>query len=1426
MSRGRMIVLMLAGTAGAVWVSSCGDGAVEPAPSPAAPVATTVTVSPGSAALSALGETARFTAEVRDQNGRVMAAAAVAWASSNASVATVDASGLVTAAANGSATITATSGSVSGTAAVTVEITVENPDRAALVALYETTDGPNWIDNTNWLSDAPLGEWYGVETDTVGRVTGLDLAGEWDSEAYQPIPHGLVGPIPAELGVLSALKRLELALNQLSGPIPPELGNLSALEELWIYENELSGPIPPELRSLANLEWLTLSNNRLSGPIPPELGNLSALEILNLGDNELTGSIPPELGSLTRLRTLALDFNRLTGAIPSELGSLARLSRLDLEANQLTGQIPPEFANLTRLYWLYLRWNQLSGPVPPGIVRMERLGRFYVSGNESLCRPGTSIFAAWLEGIERQDADRLSSCSEIDKTALPALYQSTGGSGWTRSDGWLAGGALDQWYGVVTDSLGHVTTLDLARNGLSGRLPSSLGLLDQLTELLIGGNDLSGRLPSSLARLPIRELHYADTELCAPTEERFQEWLKSIPSHEGTGRACPPLSDRDILVALYDATGGPDWEWSLDWLTDAPLGQWAGVDVDHLGRVVGLNLSFQQMAGTIPSELGSLANLTTLDLCCNELSGPIPPELGNLTSLEQMYLFQNDLAGTIPPELGRLTGLKELRLNHNGLTGPIPPELGALANLEVLGLTLNGLTGPIPPELGALANLEALALNANSLTGPIPPELGALANLRELVLGENGLTGPIPPELGNLSVLEALYAGFTELSGSIPSELGSLARLKELSLSANGLTGPIPPDLGGLAALEKLFLDDNALEGAIPSALGSLSALELLFLQDNRLEGPIPSEFGNLAALEFLSLEGNDLSGPVPSAIGGMASLREMGFTGNSGMAGPLPAGMTALSRLDALLAGGTDLCAPTDAGFQDWLEGVYKRRIAPCVGEPPTAYLTQAVQSREFPVPLVAGEKALLRVFPTASRSGGVGLPDVRARFYQNGRETHVAEMRGASAPIPTEIDESSLDKSVNAEIPGRVIQPGLEMVIEVDPGGALDSSLGVARRIPETGRLAVDVGAMPVFDLTLVPFVWTETGDESIANLVREIAASPDTHELLADTRTLLPVHDIEVTAHEPVLSSSNDGWDLFRKTRAIRAMEGGSGHYMGMMARPRTGPSGIAMLPGRSSFAGAGSGVIAHELGHNLNLQHAPCGGAGGPDPSFPYSDGSIGAWGYDFRDGGQLVPPSATDLMAYCGDKWISDYSFTNALRFRLSDADSVGLPSPPMLAPPTKVLLLWGGVNADTVPFLEPAFVVGAPPVLPEARGEYRLSGLSADGRELFAISFEMPTIADAEGEESSFVFALPVQAGWADLASIALSGPRGSVTMDQSTDRPMAILRDPRTGQVRGFLSDPPAGTEAAADAVGSAAGQGMEVLFSRGIPSAGAWRR
>ena len=936
----------------------------------------------------------------------------------------------------------------------------------------------------------------------------------------------------------------------------------------------------------------------------------------------------------------------------------------------------------------------------------------------------------------------------------------------------------------------------------------------------------------------------------------------------------PPPTERELLEAIYQKTGGPAWRNNRNWLTDAPLGEWYGVDVDGQGRVVALRLSFNYLTGRIPPEVGRLANLTSLNLHFNNLTGAIPPELGKLANLTSLDLWDTNLTGTIPPELGNLANLTSLNLAFNGLTGAIPPELGKLANLTSLLLWNNQLTGPIPPELGKLRtlthlnltrnsvtgaippelvdldSLQLLALGGNALEGDIPPELGDLVELTELYLWGNNLTGTIPPELGNLGNVTYFTLSNNKLSGPIPAELGNLAKVTEFHLQGNSLTGtipgqlgqlssaerilllgnnltgPIPPEIGDLAAVKTLSFSDNELSGTIPPELGNLARVTYLGLDGNALGGSLPGALGNLATVEQLRLDNNELTGPVPPGFGGMASLRQLSLTNNAGMSGPLPAEMTTLHRLDALLAGGTGLCAPPDPGFQAWLQGVHKRRIVACgSGDPPTTYLIQAVQSREFPVPLVAGETALLRVFPTANRATSEGIPAVRARFFVNGRETHVENIPGRSTAIPTAVDESVLTMSANADIPAEVLRPGLEMVIEVDPQGTLDGGLGVATRIPETGRLAVDVRTMPLFDLTLIPFIWSDTQDMSILYLVREIAADPENHELLHLARTLLPIGDLDVTAHEPVLTSTNNVFTILSETVAIRAMEGGTGYYKGMMSRPVTGAGGVAWLPGRSSFSLPDPGTVAHELGHNMSLYHAPCGGAGGPDPSFPYTDGVIGAWGYDFRDGGNLVPPDAPDLMGYCFEsQWISDYHFTNALRFRLSDADSVGLPD---RAPQQRSLLLWGGVDAGGDPFLEPAFVVDAPAELPRSGGAYRIAGSTEGGSELFSLSFDMPQVADGDGS-SSFAFVLPVRSGWeGNLVAITLSGPGGSVALDAESDRAMAILRNPVTGQVRGFLRDLPESTGAQAAAANAlSARPGLEVLFSRGIPDSAAWRR
>ncbi len=243
-------------------------------------------------------------AEVRDQNARVMAGATVTWSSGDTSVATVGASGLVTGVAEGTATIMASAGSGSGMA----EVTVTDSDRAALVAFYEATDGPNWVNSENWLTAAPLGAWFGVETDTSGRVVRLAMSYH-DPQLDQWFSNNASGPVPPELGDLTAMRYLQFNNNRLSGSIPPELGKLTNLVDLDFNSNDLTGPIPPELGSLSSLEHLLLNGNDLSGPTPPELGDLASLTLLWLQGNGLEGTIPESFLDLGALRDFQFDRN-------------------------------------------------------------------------------------------------------------------------------------------------------------------------------------------------------------------------------------------------------------------------------------------------------------------------------------------------------------------------------------------------------------------------------------------------------------------------------------------------------------------------------------------------------------------------------------------------------------------------------------------------------------------------------------------------------------------------------------------------------------------------------------------------------------------------------------------------------------------------------------------------------------------------------------------------------------------------------------------------------------------------------------------------------------------------------------------------------------------------------------------------------------
>jgi Leucine-rich repeat (LRR) protein len=285
----------------------------------------------------------------------------------------------------------------------TAVVEISQEECEALVALYNTTGGPNWSDSSNnsWnVTDTPC-SWTGVtcsgehvtkidrnykklngsiptELENLSQLTWLDLSYNYDS---QQDAGGLTGQIPIELGNLSELTMLNLWSNQLSGPIPTELGNFSQLKKLYLGDNQLSGSIPKELGNLS-LTTLELRRNQLTGSIPKELGNLTLLRYLYLDGNQLSGQIPIELGNLIQLGVLDLDGNQLSDQIPFELGHLRQLTELYLGGNQLSGFIPIELGNLIYLTVLELDDNQLSGLIPSELGILSQLEVLRLNNNQ------------------------------------------------------------------------------------------------------------------------------------------------------------------------------------------------------------------------------------------------------------------------------------------------------------------------------------------------------------------------------------------------------------------------------------------------------------------------------------------------------------------------------------------------------------------------------------------------------------------------------------------------------------------------------------------------------------------------------------------------------------------------------------------------------------------------------------------------------------------------------------------------------------------------------------------------------------------------------------------------------------------------------------------------------------------------------------
>ena len=478
--------------------------------------------------------------------------------------------------------------------------------------------------------------------------------------------------------------------------------------------------------------------------------------------------------------------------------------------------------------------------------------------------------------------------------------------------------------------------------------------------------------------------------------------------------------------------------------------------------------------------------------------------------------------------------------------------------------------------------------------------------------------------------------------------------------------------------------------------------------------------------------------------------------------------------------------------------------------------YLTQSVQTYAGAVPLVKDRDGFLRVFVTASQTN-LAAPEVRVRFYSNGTLVSTSMIPAPALSVPLSPNESSLTASWNLPVPKALIQPNLSILADVDPTNAVAETNETDNAFPASGTpLPMDVRTTSIFSVTLVPVrqsVNGRQGDVTTANKDSYLAATMSIHPLAGYDASVHSVWNTSRPAVDP--NNSNSAWtNILSDLDALRVAEGSSRNYFGVIDPSYTsGVAGIGYVGGKTALGwdkGSNDLIAAHEWGHNWGRSHAPCGNPAAPDAQYPYAGGAIGVYGFDVA-AQSLKPPASHDLMGYCNNEWISDYTYEGVLNYRSAHPDVVASFAQAM----QPCLLVWGRI-VDGQPVLEPSFQIVTRPSLPARRGPYTVEGRATDGSRLFGLDFVPEQVADDPHGGEHFAFAVPLQADRAArLDAIRLLAPgRPAVTFRaagpaaasgtplvsatrtgagrvslhwDAAAHPMLMVRDAVTGQVLSF---------------------------------------
>lgn len=581
-------------------------------------------------------------------------------------------------------------------------------DLSALQAFLSAlrSDIKGWSSNSSSDKNTGCCNWTGISCDSsTGRVIGVDLQSM-----------NLQGNISPSLAGLDQLTWLNLSNNSLVGNVPNKLFSLPKLKSLDVSYNSLSGT-DPIFNGSSNLEIFDVSSNLFDGPLNPTICNYSShVKALRYSDNLFTGDFPIGFVNCRSIEELRLDSNMISGSIPGDLFKLTNLRKLYLQDNQLSGQMSNMFSNLSNLLELDISDNLFQGNLPDIFSSLKKLEIFSAKNNNfrgllpSSLANLASLKILLLNNNSLNDEINLN-CSAMARLRLLDLGTN------------LFSGPIN-----ALDNCLMLRTLNLARNNLTGKIPSNFRKMKLLSYISLSGNNFYNL---TLALSILQDL--------------------------------PNLITLVLTRNFFDGEHLPS-------------------DIVGFQDIEVFVIANCHLFGAIPTWIANLAKLKVLDLSWNHLNSFIPPQIGNLDSLFYLDLSNNSLSGDLPSSLTTLKSLVSgnneqqtaeadyfilfLRPNTTGKSrqynqiNHFPPSIVLHNNL---------LTGRILPGFGNLKNLHVLDLGFNRLSGAIPDELSGMSSLEALYLSHNDLSGGIPSTLVNLNFLSRFRVEYNNLTGEIPT---------------------------------------------------------------------------------------------------------------------------------------------------------------------------------------------------------------------------------------------------------------------------------------------------------------------------------------------------------------------------------------------------------------------------------------------------------------------------------------------------------------------------------------------------------------------------------------------------------------------------------------------------------------------------------